>query len=254
MFKFTLLLLVGISAFGGEVSGQRIPKPTPTPTPVLQGVLLKSNQKPLQYTELELVPVESNKIINDTRLFGISDGVGRFSFADVPDGKYTLSVNFGDKPTFLSPFATYFHPGTSDRSAATVFTIDATTRLKGVSFMMSVELVKSPIIGKIVWPDGRPVQGAIIMCRDVDFGVKSGFGQVSTDKNGMFKLEAFIGRRYQLGVMLFDRDRPTPWDYGRIMAIAESGEFVLKEKQSVFIIQLQEPKTVKQPFIDRYLS
>lgn len=251
MFKFALLLLVGISAFGGEISGQRIPKTTPTP--VLQGVLLKSNQKPLQYTELELVPVESNKIINDTRLFGISDGVGRFSFADVPDGKYTLSVNFGDKPTFLSPFATYFHPGTSDRSAATVFTIDATTRIKGVFFRMATELVKSPIVGKILWPDGKPVQGAIISCRDLEFAVRNDFGGVSTDKDGMFKLEAFVGRRYQLGVMVFDRDRGSLFDIGNIIALAESDEFVLKEKQSVFVIQLTKPKSI-QPFFEKYLS
>jgi hypothetical protein len=251
MARYELLLLVIMFALGGETLGQRIPKPTPTP--VLQGVLLKSNQKPLQYTEIELVPVESNKIVNDARLFGISDGVGRFTFANVPDGKYTLSVNFGDKPTFLSPFTTFFHPGTSDRSAATVFTIDPTTRLKGVSFRMSTELVKSPIFGKIVWPDGRPVQGAVISCRDLEFAVRNDFGGTTTDKNGMFKLEAFVGRRYQLGVMLFDSDRVSPFEMDNIIALAESDEFVLKERQTVLVIQVMKPKSI-QPFFDKYLS
>ncbi|MGB5012606.1 MAG: carboxypeptidase-like regulatory domain-containing protein, partial [Pyrinomonadaceae bacterium] len=74
------------------------------PKPVMiQGTLIKSDRKPLAYTEIELVPVGSGVVINDTRLFGITDQRGRFNFVDVPDGKYTLSINFGDKPTLLSP-------------------------------------------------------------------------------------------------------------------------------------------------------
>lgn len=243
------IVVAFVSTFAASVSAQR----KPVVTPVIQGSLIKSDKRPLQYTEIELVPVESNEIVNDQRLFGISDSVGRFRFNEVPAGKYTLSINFGDKPTFLSPFETFFYPGTTKRSEASVLTIDEGTKLAGLVFSVRKELTKGSISGRISWPDGRPVQGAIIVCRDLEFEVKNSFGGISSDKDGKFSFEAFVGRKYQLGVVLFDRDIRTPWERGNIIGIAESGEFVLESKQHSILIQLVKPEEVRT-FTDKYLS
>lgn len=253
MSRFAGVVLVFVLlALGSEAIAQRSTLPQPKIL-TIQGKLVRSDLKPVQYTELELVAVGQNVVPNDSRFIGVSDTVGKFQFSDVPPGKYTLSINFGDKPTFLSPFETYFYPGTSKREEATEFIIDASTRLTGVIFKLKSALEKNPIAGRITWPDGKPVHGAVVACRDIEFDVNSSFGSVRSDKNGMFVLEAFVGRRYQLGFMLFDRDLPTPFDRGEIIAIAESPEFVLSKTTGLLEIKMVRSRD-EQRMLDKYVG
>jgi hypothetical protein len=95
---FLFIFALAVSAFGqtgGTVSGK----------------LLKANGKPLPHTEIELVPVSYDKQIDDTRFWATSNSLGDFIFSEVPDGKYTLSINFDEKPTDTSPYQTFFYPG-----------------------------------------------------------------------------------------------------------------------------------------------
>jgi hypothetical protein len=89
----------------------------------LNGKLLQSNGKPLPYTEIELVLTDSEEIANDGRLLAISSTSGKFSFINIPEGKYTLSINFNEKPTEFSPYETFFYPNTKIRAEAEVFEI-----------------------------------------------------------------------------------------------------------------------------------
>src|SRR5690349_6233664 len=91
--------------------------------PTVRGTLLKSDGRPLAYTEIELVPVSSEHIVVDHGLNATSSVSGLFSFVDVPPGRYTLSINFDDKPTELSPYDTFFYPEARDRSAARIFEV-----------------------------------------------------------------------------------------------------------------------------------
>ncbi|MGB2750782.1 MAG: hypothetical protein WBC19_01890 [Pyrinomonadaceae bacterium] len=245
---FVFLLL----ALGSQATAQRSTLPQPKIF-TIQGKLIKSDLKPVQYTELELVAVGQDVVPNDSRFIGVSDTFGKFRFMDVPPGKYTLSINFGDKPTFLSPFGTFFYPNSPKREEATVFTIDSATRISGLVFKLSTELTKNPIIGRILWPDGKPVQGAVVACRDIAFDLKSDFGSVRSDKNGMFALEAFIGRRYQLGFMLYDRDLPNSYDLGEVIAIAESDEFVLSKTTGLLEIKMVRSRDA-QRMLDKYVG
>lgn len=228
--------MLSLTAFVGTIRAQR--RSISQARATMEGRLVKKDLRPVPYTELELVPLGMDHVPNDSRYVGVSDSNGRFRFVNVPPGQYTLSINFGEKPTFLSPFSTFFYPGTAKRDEATVFTIDASTKLRNIVFKLQTELIKNPIIGRIIWPDGRPVEGAVIACRDVEFDVRNTFGSVRSDKNGMFRLEAFVGRRYQLGIMLFDRDMARPFDPGELIAIAESREFTLSKTQGTLVIQL----------------
>jgi hypothetical protein len=243
----TLVTLLIVLAFVCQAVAQRAAAFT------IDGKLLKSDSKPLQYTELELVPVGADAIVNDSRLIGVSDTFGRFRFTGVPPGEYTLSINFGEKPTFLSPFSTYFYPGAAVRSGAMVFKIDEKTRISGLVFKLPTALVKKPIVGRISWPDGRPVQGAVVMCRDLEFDVRNAFGGNRSDRLGRFALEAFEGRKYQLAVMLFDRDMSSPFDPGNLLGIAESDEFVLSGGLGPIEIRLGNPKEPK-PILEKHLG
>ena len=147
--SFALLAVLSFSSFAG---------PQAALVATIQGQLLKSDGSPLAYTEIELVPTGSGHIINDSRLVGVSSLTGKFSFFNVPPGSYTLSINFDDKPTNLSPYETYFFPGTETRSSAEVFEITTATRIRGLLFKLAPALVERKITGTVKWYDGSPAR------------------------------------------------------------------------------------------------
>ncbi|MBK8302066.1 MAG: hypothetical protein IPK98_01110 [Chloracidobacterium sp.] len=69
----------------------------------------------------------------------------------------------------------------------------------------------------------------------------------------MFALEAFIGRRYQLGFMLYDRDLPNSYDLGEVIAIAESDEFVLSKTTGLLEIKMVRSRDA-QRMLDKYVG
>jgi len=220
----------------------------------MQGRLLRSDNRPLAYTEIELVPTSSEKIINDSRLIGVSDTRGFFTFHDVPDGRYTLSINFDDKPTDLSPFATYFYPGTDQRATAEVFDINAATRIRGLNFKLSRALTGMKITGVVTWNDGVPVKGALVGCKDLQYDRVISFGCARTDANGRFTIPGFIGRRYQIGVLAFERpldSSETP--PGNVIAAGETDVFDLQRTTPPLTIKVFRSKEVQQ-LIDKYIG
>jgi protocatechuate 3,4-dioxygenase beta subunit len=160
--RFRAVLCFIAVATVSAVAAVQLCAQTKAPASTIQGRLLRSNGKPLAYTEVELVPITSDRIIVDHRLNATSGSSGQFSFVGVPPGKYTLSINFDDKPTELSPYDTYFYPNAGDRSAAAVFDINESTRLKGIVFRLPSPLQKMRIAGRVIWADGAPVEGAWI--------------------------------------------------------------------------------------------
>ena len=239
-YGFFLLLFFLLSAF--DVSAQ------------IRGILQKSNGRPLPYVEIELVPVGSNKIVMDYSLFATSGANGKFSFQKVPPGRYTLSVNFDDKPTDLSPFSTIFYPNATERTEAEVFEIAASTAIKTVVFKLPPPLVRKKITGNVVFTNGKPVVGAYVGLRDVAFDRSLGFAIARTDANGNFSVMAFSGREYQFGAILFDRERKTiyePWS--NVVAAGESKIFTLDAQSSVIKFILKQSEDVEK-IRDKYVA
>lgn len=198
----------------------------------LRGTLLKANGKPLPYTEIELVPVDSAKIVNDYRLLATSNAAGRFSFAGVPPGRYTLSINFDDKPTDLSPYDTFFYPAAAARADAQIFEIDAATRPQTISFKLPPALRRGRIAGRIVDQKGAPVAGAWLALRDVAFdGKLIAFGAIKSDAQGNFTMQAFTARRYQVAAVLLLNPNLTIFDEPEIVGAAESDIFTLADER-----------------------
>ena len=220
----------------------------------LRGRLLKSDGRPLANTEIELVPLESAKLVIDGRLNGISSASGRFLFVDVPPGEYTLSINFDDKPTELSPYDTFFYPNTYDRSAASVFRIDSSTILKDVEFRLPQALQKKSIVGRVIWEDGRPIEDALIGFWDLKSDKGTGFGSSHTDRNGAFQVVGFEGRKYRIGAIVFDRVPKTPLEPpGNLIGGGESNEFVVSEGMGAVTIKVQRSPEY-QRLLDRYVG
>jgi len=237
-YLLTLILLV----FAVEVSAQ------------IRGTLLKSNGRPLAYTEIELVPVDSKQMVMNQNLFATSGSNGKFAFNNLPPGRYTLSINFDDKPSDLSPYPTYFYPNTENRDDAEVFEITSSSAIKNVTFKLLPPLVSRKISGNVVFTNGTPVVGARIGLRDVAYDRSVGFGIAKTDKAGNFTINGFIGREYQIGAILFERERTGIYEeMPAIIAAGESKIFTLETTTPVIKFNVRQSPDVEK-IRDKYVA
>ena len=235
---FVLLTIVpGFDALAQSVSGQ----------------LLKNSGKPLAYTEIQLVPLTANKILNDPRLNAASNSAGMFSFRRVPPGSYTLSIKFHDKPTTLSPYATCFYPNTTQRSLAQIFEVTATTKIKGLKFRLPPALTQRKIVGRVIWSDGSPVSEAWIAFRDVEADKTINFQRALVDKNGVFKLDGFDNRKYQIAAILPEHEPSMFEPIGDVVAVAKSDIFVLDPTTPMIVLKLEKTDEGEK-IIDKYVG
>ena len=243
-YKLFIFLLTAFFAltFQENVSAQKS-----AANSAIKGKLLQSNGQPLAYTEIELVPVGSNVQVNDARLLATSSTSGLFTFQNVPDGNYTLSINFDEKPTNLSPYSTFFYPNTANRAEAEVFRIDATSNLNNLVFRLPPRLVQRKIIGKVLWSDGKPVADAYVFLRDVEFDMSLTFGEIKTDNNGNFTTVGFEGRKYQVGAVLFDKAGKSLAEFSAsVIASANSDVFVLNAGTANVKLTVELPKEIER--------
>jgi hypothetical protein len=204
---------------------------------VISGKLLKSNGKPLQYVEIELILTNSETIIIDKNLFAVSSSNGVFAFNNVPKGKFNLSINFNEHPTDLSPYETCFYPRTNFRAEAEIFETDVNTRFTGLLFQLPPQAEKRKITGKVVWKDKKPAADSFIMLRDVkldpDFYV---LFNNKADVNGNFTLSAFENRKYQIIAVFMEGEAK----YGVPKAFVKSEIFLLDKAITPFDLTLKE--------------
>lgn len=237
--KFAPAIILFVSAFALSVFGQ-------SDGGSVSGRLLKSNGSPLPYTEIELVPVAYDKQIDDSRFWATSDSAGGFVFSGVPFGKYTLSVNFDEKPTAASPYPTHFYPNNSNRTEAKIIEITPGGNIAGLNFRAPAPLAQRKVVGKVVGADGKPVSGAFVYLRDVAYD-KTLDLDIQTDRSGNFTLTGFETRQYQIGALLYEQANPSVADSpGKMLAAAYSPVFTLAAANPNFTLVLEESDEVKK--------
>jgi len=218
----------------------------------IRGKLLKSDGKPLAYTEIEMVPVDSDKIVIDPRMNVTTNSAGSFTFK-LPKGKYHLSINFGDKPNALSPYGAFFYPNVIEREKAEVFVIDENSKPQTITFKLPPPLVKKKISGRVFDAGGQPVQNVFIGLRDVEYNVSMTFGEAITDKLGNFSLDAFSVRKYQLGAILFEVFPTTFYDNIEIVGFAESEVFTFDAETKPFKLVINQKQNYDE-IRDKYVG
>lgn len=221
----------------------------------LSGRLLKANGKPLAYTEIELVPVESAKQVADRKLWATSAANGNFIFDKIPAGEYTLSINFDEKPTELSPYATYFYPKTENRALAKIFEIFADTRITNLVFQLSPPLAKRKFFGKVFDRKGKPAANVYVALRDVEGDKEDDFmifSPIKTDARGNFSLTNFEARKYQVFALLLEgSDKAEYFDpRAKILAAGKSEVFRLDAKTASVNLTLQPAADADNPAED----
>jgi len=218
----------------------QIGKPEIAGNASISGKVLQTTGKPLIYTEIELVPVNADKQINDARLLATTGASGLFSFNKVPDGRYTLSINFDEKPSETSPYPTFFYPNATNRSDAEIFTVYPATRIKEIVFRLPPKLNQRKITGKVNGLDGKPVADAFIILRDFEFDDNSISFDKRTDKNGNFTITGFETRRYIIVAVLLSQ-LPSPYmPPGDPIAVGKTESFILDASNAYFILNLKE--------------
>ena len=232
--RLIFLILLGFLAAAGNASAQG----------VLSGRLLKFNGKPLAYTEIELVPVDSARQVASRQLWTTSTASGNFTFDKIPPGEYTLSINFGEKPTDLSPYATYFYPKAANRALAKIFEVRADTRLANLVFQLSPPLAKRKIVGKVFGKDGKPAPNAYVSLRDVEGDKEDplfAFSPIKTDAGGNFSLVSFEARKYQIfAILLEGSDKSPRFDpRAKLVAAAKSEVFLLDARTGSISLTLE---------------
>ncbi len=210
----------------------------------ISGKLLRSNGRPRPYTELELVPLGDEEKSSDMRLWAISDMRGVFAFKDIPNGKYTLSINFNEAPSETSPFSTFYFPNTANRDEARIFEITDGIIFNRLNFRLPPDLATKFITGKVLRENGEPVKDAYISLVDMEFNDHISFGNIKTDAKGEFRVRAYIGREYGIVAILFDT--PTLDIYSEVTARGQSDVFKLDEEFKPLEIVIKE-FAVKKP-------
>lgn len=129
----------------------------------------------------------------------ITDAEGRYQLRLVRTGQYNIGVNINHTAMKESPYPRWFHPGTENRSAATVIDVDGRPGNRTLDFTLPDPL-KERIVECVVFKsDGHPEPRALVTIFD-----KSGsiIENSPVDPRGRVSLTVFAGIPYRLHALL----------------------------------------------------
>jgi hypothetical protein len=141
--------------------------------------------------------------------FEPTDAEGKFLFAEVPPGRYLLSVNRSRYPDPTAPnnaYAPTYYPGVTDVTKARVIVVEPGENLKDLEIRVTKRPV-SIVEGSVVWPDGSPVKNAFLYVADIT-DVDSLSVGIRPDEQGRFKLNGYVGQ--ELVIKATDRHPDPP--------------------------------------------
>jgi hypothetical protein len=125
----------------------------------------------------------------------ISDELGRFSFAELPPGRYRVGVNLMLGPRPDSPYPVVYARDAAGQPAAIELELGALHQLRPIVIS---RLQSTRTAGQVVYADGRPAAGCAISAWPlVESRLGLGHGLSNTGADGRFEGEVFEGVRYR---------------------------------------------------------
>ena len=149
------------------------------------------------------MPVEMMLYSKETGFAPLSattDANGLFTFSKVPKGEYLLGINLNGLSSKLPYEARYF-PGVTRREMATPVRIGGPVTIANLNFQIGARAPTRQIEVSVVWPDGRPVTNASVMCgssRSDDRRFRTDWISRYTDSQGKAVCEVLADRDYQI--------------------------------------------------------
>ena len=127
-------------------------------------------------------------------------GDGSFKFEGVAVGSFLLVINPHDEAPDGShaPHPRTFYPGVADREQATPLVITEGLKVEGVTFRVRGPLRKRTVSGRVLWPDGKPVE-ANVSLYDGDKYVR----MVKSGADGRFTMDVYGDFDYRLEAEAF---------------------------------------------------
>jgi hypothetical protein len=121
-----------------------------------------------------------------------TDQNGRFEFGFVPPGRYHVGLNLDKTPSALDLDRRLYHPGVTDRSRATVITVEEGSRIRLNAFSAGGNPTVRTIAGTVVWLDGATAPDATVTLSGATPE------PVAVDASGAFRLVLPYGAKYTL--------------------------------------------------------
>lgn len=162
----------------------------------LGGVITDAEGKPAGNVRLTLYEADDPDPAGLDVLSLHTDAEGRYLFEGVPPGSYRLAVNLTRLPDFRDQTAAFprtYYPGTPEASGAEVITLGEGERKLNLDWRLPARRPSVPVEVFVVWPDGRPVEKALVTLQDVTYGSEHRHGD-ETDADGRVAFEGFEGQ------------------------------------------------------------
>jgi len=185
----------------------------------LGGRLTDQAGHPVKDTLLDLVPVEQiNDKTQDDRKYADIDESGRFTFRNIPDGKYFLGTRLGRSSSLDFAYPRYFYPGTTNIAKAAIIEIHEGIVLENYDLQLPPKLGTRTISGKVTVPEGVKLEKAYICFEEAPAGSCQSDGEIKPD--GTFKFTRFSGVKYILRAYANANDRQF---FSKPITIPETG-------------------------------
>jgi hypothetical protein len=164
----------------------------------ITGKVFDAQGEPASDVLMELVPT----MPRDNNAFPIyvrTDKDGKYEMKLVKPGRYHLGVRiFGSAGATYVPFPRTYHPGVSEETGATIFTITEGKRIEAMDLILPPRLVERTLNGIVVSPDGRSVKGAVVWLKEREYSDRDMPYRKETDDEGRFSFKVYEGFKYTL--------------------------------------------------------
>ena len=204
-------------------------------TASVAGRVVGSDGKPVASVTVYLYPVENIDKQTSNYEFAITDDRGFYKKEGLRPGSFYLGVNIRHLPEISQPYPETFYPGVAVVDQARVINLEHEQSLQGIDLRLPPKLIEREITGRIVWPDGSPVNKLSFDPETVigpDISIKDAstlkyFSQYRGDRNsaekvddkGNFSIALFDGHSYVISARAFDRkDQPMRSKFVKVVA------------------------------------
>jgi hypothetical protein len=162
---------------------------------VVEGSVADPSGAPLAGVVLNLASADAAPNTMPEFDIAISDALGRFSFSELPPGRYRVGVNLMLGPSLDSPYPVVYALDAAGQPAVIELGLGALHQLRPL-VISRLELTKAA--GQVVWFDGRPANGCRVSASPiVQLRPGLGYGVFDTGPDGRFELDVFKGLRYR---------------------------------------------------------
>lgn len=160
------------------------------------GRVIDSQGRPVAKLKVELISAEGPPVsLNNLR--ARTDRDGRYELTGVPPGRHLVGFGLGSEPD--APYPRTYYPGVADSAQATVVEVGPGQRLELLDLRLPPPRPDGSVTVSVVWPDGRPVEGATLRLENEDYPWSSNpTPQERLEAAGRYRVKGFEGLTYWL--------------------------------------------------------